>query len=584
MKLSKILSAVALAALVACSPEFKYEVEPADTLELGKTTVKFLSDASTESIEVEASASLKVAVDTAAKWLSAEIAEGAVVVTAEANPDIFQRSGIVTVSTPGRSVDIKVSQVGKDLTFTLDNEDVASTWASASSVINVTSNVPWTIIPNVDWITPSAYEGTGNGTVTLTIQENMALSSRSGFVYFYHEDALLGRVAVNQAQLVPEVVFTPSEAINKESNAFTETIQVNANWPWTVYTSAADSLWITLTSPAASSDGLIPAGKNLSVKVDGLQTKAGRTGTIYFKTEDTVMSINIIQAGMPTTLSVSKNALSFDTPAAGSQTFSVTTNNNWEVTGLPAWISVSPATGEEGTHEITLSVTKREGAPHSGSFKVVAGDKEESITVSQPAGAITVDIPLLPWHLGVYGDCNNDTDTEKFVNPFTTSFPSGTSKAHNLGVVSKTLISNPEIVLEFFSNYGYVDQNTASGIRMCGFKSGTPNDDTASNRIRDDEVFCYIKFPALEGLTLKQVLVWNQNGGTDYNMSFITSNPLISNADAIANAQTDTAFSPTAKTEHFYELSNPQPNTAYYLMMINTKRAYYFRYIRLYYE
>ena len=582
MKLSKILSVLALAALAACSPEFKYEVTPADTLELETTTVKFISaDAGSRQVEVDANTKWTAAVDTAAKWVSVEKGDGVLTINAEPNPGILVRTAIVTVSAGNRTVDITVSQQGGDVVFGLDKEEIAASgWSAVSDVVNVTANLTWTIVPNADWIIASTFEGDGSAAVTLSAEENVSLSGRTGYAYFYHEKELLGRVIVSQEGVVPTVTFDNAN-ISEGSAAFTRTIKVNSTWAYEVYTSKKDSLWLTVTPPAAGEDGLIARGDGQSVTIAASAGGVARTGTVYFKSVESVFPVTVTQSGGETTLSVNKNSVSFATADAASDKFTVTSNNFWEIKDIPSWITLSQNEGAPGTVEISVDVPKREGAVRSAVLKVVSENKEEQITVSQPAGPITVEVLIHKWSNG-YGSSFGALSI-----PFTVSFPAGYSKAYNLGVLHKTLKDNPEITLDFFSNYGYVDQNTANGIRMTTFfnEEADALDSSKSNAIRDED-FAYVKFPALEGLTLKKVIFWTATGGTENYPIWITSDPFVSNADAAsaAKAQSDPTYLCKKNLENSLVLSNPQPNTAYYLMMTGLTIVYCYHNFYLYYE
>ena len=578
MKLSKVLSVFALAALAACSPEFKYDVTPADTLELETTTVKFLTaDPGSKTVEVEASAGWKAVTDTAAKWVSVEKGDGILTITAEKNPGIVTRETVVTVSAGNRTVGIKVSQAGGDVSFALGSEEVTGGPAALAVPVEVASNLTWTIVPNVEWILPSVLEGGFNTSVTINTTENVSLSSRTGYAYFYNEDELLGRIMVTQDGIVPGITLDV-ESISEGSAAFSKEIKVTSTWAWEVYTSKMDSLWITVTPPAAREDGLLERGSSIPVTIAAPAGGVARTGTVYFKTEDKVYPVTVSQTGGATELSISKDTFAFTTAAASSDSFDVTTNNFWEIVDVPAWITLDKAQGAAGTTKVTLSAQQRKGSPRSVVITVKAGDKSHQITVSQPAGAYTV--PLEYRTQNANGTWNN------YALIFTEKFKSSGNDGYNLGVLPRTLKADPEITLEFFVNLGYIVGQTANGVRISLIWKNTAVDPSKSNAIRDED-FAYVKFPAIEGLTLKKVTCNMRAGATALKAYITTDAALVSNAAAAAAALTATSYS-MVTGDNTFTLSSPQPNTAYYLFMatdpVGAANTYDYNNMFLYYE
>ena len=98
---------------------------------------------------------------------------------------------------------------------------------------------------------------------------------------------------------------------------------------------------------------------------------------------------NAVISLKPVSLSVSSKTVSFSSSDAQSSTFSVKSNNiNWEITGVPDWITVKPMSGS-GDATVTVTVSENESTiGRTGVFTFRSADGEwnysTTLTVSQP--------------------------------------------------------------------------------------------------------------------------------------------------------------------------------------------------------
>lgn len=79
-------------------------------------------------------------------------------------------------------------------------------------------------------------------------------------------------------------------------------------------------------------------------------------------------------------LNVSKPELAF-TSAVKTQTFTVTTNQEWTAT-YPEWLGCSPSSGT-GNATVTVTAEDNPGAERTGTIKITGGGKEKTINVTQ---------------------------------------------------------------------------------------------------------------------------------------------------------------------------------------------------------
>ncbi|MBO7415758.1 MAG: hypothetical protein J6U22_04190 [Bacteroidaceae bacterium] len=106
---------------------------------------------------------------------------------------------------------------------------------------------------------------------------------------------------------------------------------------------------------------------------------------------------NAVISLKPVSLSVSSKTVSFSSSDAQSSTFSVRSSNiNWEISGVPDWITVKPMSGS-GDATVTVTVSENESTNgRTGVFTFRSADGEwnysTALNVSQPGARITVKL------------------------------------------------------------------------------------------------------------------------------------------------------------------------------------------------
>lgn len=597
MKLFKILGAFALASLVACSPEFDYKVVPAETLELETTNVKFLAENSAARVvTVESNAKWTASVDSLSQWISFEVVEGGLSILPENNPDIYERTGFVTLKTGNRSVDIKVVQAALGVNFVADPDSVIVFPAEGGSFdVKINSNISWDAVPSSAWAESNilaAYSGKGEQTLKITlpareIGNDASLKVASGDITFTHDEERLGRISFTQGAVVPVITFS-KDTLSADANAFSQKISVEANWPFTCVVGAADSLWLSAVLPtplpSETGDVVYPAGK-FELTVNGLETKPGRSGKFTFQTSDGAKFYVVVeQAGMPTSLTVTKTAIS--APAAGStESFSLTTNNAWEISGVPSWASLSKSSGDEGTHEITVTVVPSTEMARTATISVKAGDKTSDIVLSQANGPLSFYMAGTAANnyikLDTYYRAGTDAAQTKFQSSIGNSYDLGPLTGYYVNASVTPSVTYKNMVFEFYCSGAFLINGT-SGFRFKTYSDGKP----LTNAIGAKERLGYIKFPAVEGYKFKGIKVFNYASSTSAKWTAFFSPTLGANiADAKTHAVSDPEFLIAPSAESTILLTNPQANTPYYLMMTEqTGAEYQFKEIYFYYD
>jgi hypothetical protein len=135
-------------------------------------------------------------------------------VTYDENLSTSGRTGTITVAGGGLTQDVTVSQASAAAVLTVDpaNRDVGS--ASGSTTFDVTSNIDWIVSAGEGWLGVSPLGGSGDGTITVTYDENLSTSGRTGTIN------LAGGG------------LTQDVTVSQEAGAITITCNLNQGWNW----------------------------------------------------------------------------------------------------------------------------------------------------------------------------------------------------------------------------------------------------------------------------------------------------------------------------------------------------------------
>lgn len=196
---------------------------------------------------------------------------GTVAFTVQANPGPA-RTGTITVG--GQTFTVNQAS---GCTFALNPTSANLPVAGGNGSFDITTaaGCMWTAASNVSWITVNTNSGTGNGTITFTVQANTG-PARTGVI-------TVGGLAftVNQAS---GCTYTLSATnLNVNAAGGTGSITVNTSQQGCTWTAVSNSPWITITSGGTGSGtGTVTftATANTGAARVGTITIAGQTVTI----------------------------------------------------------------------------------------------------------------------------------------------------------------------------------------------------------------------------------------------------------------------------------------------------------------
>ena len=140
----------------------------------------------TVSVDVTSNASWTVSVPSGVDWITPDAASGEgskkVTFTVAANAGFETRSADVTFTAQGKTAVVKISQAAATPALEVNPFAVMFDPESSSVEIKVTSNAPWTISVDADWLTVEPASGQGDATVILTAAENNVRTERTAVV------------------------------------------------------------------------------------------------------------------------------------------------------------------------------------------------------------------------------------------------------------------------------------------------------------------------------------------------------------------------------------------------------------------
>lgn len=225
--------------------------------------------------------------------------------------------------------------------------EVQVSGAGGTGTVAVRSNVSWHTSSNASWIVVSPADGTGDGTVTYTVEPNPNTTPRNGD-FMVDVPNLLHYIVVHQEArgvlaIDPGLVTLPKEGGSAS-------IAVTATGPWTA---TASDLWITITS-GASGNG----NGTVQFRVPA-NTGGWRDGSIHFSETSLYTRVEQNEAeggggGGGNQLTVTPDPLIVP-PEGGEFTVQVHATGAWTATPEPDHV-VMDAVTHTGDGELTFTV------------------------------------------------------------------------------------------------------------------------------------------------------------------------------------------------------------------------------------
>lgn len=298
---------------------------------------------------------------------------GTVSLSVEANPTQSPRTGTLTIA--GNTYTVQQSAAPAPCTFSLSSNAVSVAYQSNAANVGVVSGsgCSWSAASNAAWIGVTAgAQGTGNGTVSLSIAENTTQSSRTGTV------TISGvTFTVSQGPAPAPCTYSLSRgsaSVGNGANSVGVDVATASGCSW----SASSGVnWINI---ASGTNGSGSGTVTLAIAENTAQASREATVTVAGAT----FTVQQAAAPVPCSYAISPGSVSLDY-AGGGTSVAVTSNSgcSWSATSSVGWITVSGNPNGSGSGTVGLSVAANPSTSARSGSVTVAGN---TFTVQQ-AGA-----------------------------------------------------------------------------------------------------------------------------------------------------------------------------------------------------
>ncbi len=301
---------------------------------------------------------------------------GAVSYSLSPNAGTNQRTGTINVSGQTHTI----TQFGSSCAFAISPGSATVPAAGGGSNIAVNasqSTCAWTVASNDSWIhVTSGSGGTGSGSLTISVDENIATSTRIGTV------TVAGATfTVNQSAAGCTASLSAGGA-DVPASGGAGSVKVTTNCP---YSTVDGPSWITVTSGGSG-----PASGTLDYSVAPNSSTQTRTGSILVGGQP----FQIVQAGLACSFTITPDNTLFGA-SGGTGSIAVEPNGSncgWTTSsssGSPPWLTITSGASGTGVGQVNFGVSANGTAEARSGPIVVAG---QTITISQ--GGVSCEYSL----------------------------------------------------------------------------------------------------------------------------------------------------------------------------------------------
>ncbi len=269
----------------------------------------------------------------------------------------------------------------------------------ASFTIN--SNNEWSVISKYCWLTSDITKGSDTTVITLTATANPSINQRTDTVfvsvYGVKSDTVIVTQEAAPAYLTVSKNTLEIAATSDNKGAFS----VYSNESWMLTTSKTQT-WLTPEFTANSDTSIViiitaTANTTINQRVDTITVSGDGVNS---------KKVIVTQAAGLATLSISKDSLNIDAVSNSKRTFSIYSNEAWNLTTNQGqtWLTPNVTSGSDST-VITLAYTANTSGTQRTDTVIVSanGVNPDTLIVTQTAGSVTgladirsVDVTIYP--------------------------------------------------------------------------------------------------------------------------------------------------------------------------------------------
>lgn len=300
-----------------------------------------------------------------ATWLEVSPAEGEgnalLNFLIKENESVGERVDTVRIQGGAYTREVIVRQSGAAPVLTVDVDLLTCPAEQTDRVLNITSNTFWEVSGLPSWVTVNQRSGTGNFALKLTLAAYTGIQERE--CRFKVSIAGVDReIRVVQRGVAPVLTLSP-ESLSVSSAGERKTVAVTSNVGWT-FTGMPSWMTLDKSSGTGTTNVILSVKENESIQ--------SREVELTVSNEYLTRKLRVTQAGATPVLSVDSMKLNCGA-SGGDRQLKITSNMNWQVTGLPAWITASPEKGK-GDGIVTLKISANEAAQKRESVLTISGE------------------------------------------------------------------------------------------------------------------------------------------------------------------------------------------------------------------
>lgn len=197
---------------------------------------------------------------------------------------------------------IGITQAGRYITTT-PNKITLSADENSSEKITIDSNIGWELSTCPEWLTLSQNKGdAGNSNITITVQKNNSLNSRSGTIII--KDSKTGGITSSISVTQNGLDFGDQTTLEFGWQSSTQKLTVPLPNKWNA---AVSDGWITLSQYTGTGEA------SCDITVSRNDSQETRTGQIIFSSEGQNITVSVVQEGQYINIDVTSGEI----PAMG---------------------------------------------------------------------------------------------------------------------------------------------------------------------------------------------------------------------------------------------------------------------------
>ncbi len=265
------------------------------------------------------------------------------------NTSIDSREDVIYIKSDQETISIPVTQSGADPSISIVPSTLSETAAGTIESVQLISNTSWEASFPDSGITCTPVTGSGNTTLSITIDENKLAAKKTKTIIFKALNGPSVSLPVDQAAAAP-VLTIDKNSIIATAFAKNDTIKVKSNAAWTV---TGLQSWITADKASGTGDSEI----HFAIAANSAITE--RVGTLQISVQNGPSESVILKQAASDFISVDKSII---TAAASenTKTIQVASNIDWTTSTKATWIAAIPISGSKnGSITLTISANPK---------------------------------------------------------------------------------------------------------------------------------------------------------------------------------------------------------------------------------